>query len=69
LNNLKEISSFVESIDQYSTDELRTKLSIVLADKMLAETVGVEPTTNYVSVPGTEKETGTVAVLRKYKKN
>lgn len=66
----EEISPFIDSIDNYTTDELRTKLSVVLADKMLKEeTVEVKPQTNYVAVPSNEKEDGIVSILRKNKKN
>lgn len=67
----EEISPFIDSIDNYNTDELRTKLSIVLAEKMLKEIVEVEvkPQTNYVAVPSNEKEDGIISILRKNKKN
>ena len=67
----EEISPFVESINNYSTDELKTKLSVVLADKIINsnEEPKAQPQTQFVSVPGKENESGTIAILRKYKKN
>lgn len=65
----EEVSSFVESLDSYSTDELRTKLSVVLANKMLAEeTTEVKPQAEFVSVSTNAKESETVKLLKKYKK-
>lgn len=65
----EEVSSFVESLDSYSTDELRTKLSVVLANKMLAEeTTEVKPQSEFVSVSTSLKESETVKLLKKYKK-
>lgn len=65
----EEVSSFVESLDSYSTDELRTKLSVVLANKMLAEeTTEVKPQAEFVSVSTNTKENETVKLLKKYKK-
>lgn len=65
----EEVSSFVESLDSYSTDELRTKLSVVLANKMLAEeTTEVKPQAEFVSVSTNPKENETVKLLKKYKK-
>lgn len=65
----EEVSSFVESLDSYSTDELRTKLSVVLANKMLAEeTTEVKPQAEFVSVSTNPKENETVKILKKYKK-
>lgn len=67
----EEISPFVESINNYSTEELKTKLSVVLADKIInsTEEPRAQPQTQFVSVPGKENESGTVAILRKHKKN
>ena len=67
----EEISPFVESINNYSTDELKTKLSVVLADKIINsnEEPKAQPQTQFVSVPGKENESGTIAILRKHKKN
>jgi len=66
----EEISEFIDSIDKYTTEELRTKLSVILADKMLKETDDVQPQhTNFVSVLGKENENGIVSILRKNKKN
>ncbi|MCK9482521.1 MAG: hypothetical protein M0R38_12335 [Bacteroidia bacterium] len=67
----EEISPFVESLANYSTEELRTKLSVVLANKVLGETVEtISPEkTNFVSVPGKIKEEGIVSILRKNRKD
>lgn len=66
----EEIAEFVESLDTYTTDELKTKLSVVLAGKILEEP-SEEPSShkNFVRVPDTKENSGTVAILRKYKRN
>ena len=68
--NEEEISEIVESLDNYSTDELKTKLSVILAGKILEETSNDKSShQNFVRVPDKKDEGGTVAILRKYKKN
>lgn len=63
----EEMAKFVEGIENYSTHELRAGLSIVLAEKALAEEQEeTTPATNFVSVPAGE-DTGTAAILRKHK--
>lgn len=66
----EEISNFVESLDSYTTDELKTKLSVVLAGKILQEPDSEKSqSTQFVRVPDKVNENGTIAILRKYKKN
>lgn len=66
----EEVSPFVESLDNYTTDELRTKLSVILAEKALAEVPEIsQPQTDFVSVSAVgSPENGTVKLLKKYKK-
>ncbi len=66
----EEISPFVESLDQYSTEELKTKLAVVLAEKVLGQDdVEVEKPTQFVSVPSKQQDVGVVSILRKNKRN
>lgn len=66
----EEISNFIESLDNYTTDELKTELSVVLAGKILQEPDSEKlQSTQFVRVPDKVNENGTVAILRKYKKN
>ncbi len=65
----EEISEFVESLDNYTTDELRTKLSVVLSEKILND--NTEPqaqTTNFVSILNQGKSDGIVAILKRNKR-
>jgi hypothetical protein len=65
----EEISEFVNSIDDYTAEELKTKLSVVLADKTLKQEDMVQPQKQFVSIPNNVKESGIVTILRKNKKN
>ena len=65
----EEISPFVESIDKYTTDELKANLAMVFTNKMLAEPeVEDAPQTNYVAVPTHDNKDGVANILRKHKK-
>ena len=67
--NEEEISPFIESINDYSTDQLKAELSITLANKVLATEDSEPPKTQFVSVPDKTNNNGTLNILRKYKKN
>lgn len=66
----EEVSPFIESLDKYSTEELKTELSVILSDKVLSE-ISTEPTipAQFVEVPFKAKESGIESILKKNKRN